>query len=114
MKIYTIKWQESKFLIDIVTIQPVISKSMPSKSSAHDSVHSTTITALPSTIMATQAPGIVIVPHRPSLPVSSHLIAGSSVFQKQSKVTNMFSPKSLQNVSPTVLIGGHVFKQDGT
>ena len=114
MKVLIIKWQAYKFLIDIVTIQPVISKSIPSKSSAHESVHSTTITALPSTIMATQAPGIVIVPNRPSLPVSSHLIAGTSVFQKQSKVANIFSPKPLQNVSPAVLIGGHVFKQDGT
>lgn len=98
---------------NIVTIQPVISKAMPSNLSAPESSHSTTITALPSTIMAAVPPGMVIVPTRPSISRSNPLLFGSLPSQTQPNVAYSFLPSQLPNLAQTLLVGGHMVKQEG-
>ena len=96
--------------LDVVTIRPVNSKPSPTTSSPF----STTLSALQPTLVTPQTPGIVIVPNHPSMSSSTQSISGSNIFQNPTVVGN-FSPNSLPNlvVAKPLVVGGHVFKQEG-
>ena len=98
----------------MVTIHPVVSKVAPLNTSTQGSVYSTTLTAMPSTIVATPAPGLILFPSRPSLPSTTKNIAvGPNLFPKQTKTAYSFNPHPMPNLSQTIVVGGHMFKQDG-
>ena len=86
--------------------------SKPSPTTA--SAFSNTFSALQPTLVTPQTPGIVIVPNHPSMPSSTQSIAGPNLFQNPTIVGN-FSPNSLPNlvVAKPLVVGGHVFKQEG-
>lgn len=97
-----------------MTIQPVQPKTSSSTVSTHDrSSHSTTITALPPTIVPTPTQGFLLVPNQHSLPSSTQFIAGSNLFQKQPRLAYSIPPHSTPDMSQTLVVGGHVIKQDG-
>ena len=102
------------FPIDIVTIQPVRSKSKPSTASSIDAqTHSATITPLPTTYVATSTPGFVLVPHPVSAANSTPIIAASNILQSQPTLAYSFPTVSTSDVSQALLAGGHIIKQDG-
>ena len=102
---------------DIVTIQPVPSKTLNIPNQVHLS-QSTTIAGLPSTIVTTPTPNIVLPYVLPggsqALPNPVQLVSGSTLLPKQpTNVAYSISPSSLPNLTQTLLVGGRVIKQGG-
>ena len=104
-------------LADIVTIQPVPSKTLNIPNQVHLS-QSTTIAGLPSTIVTTPTPNIVLPYVLPggsqTIPNPVQLVSGSTLLPKQpTNVAYSISPSSLPNLNQTLLVGGRVIKQGG-
>ena len=97
-----------------MTIQPVRPKPKTSTASSIEAQNrGATITPLPTTYVATPAPGLVLIPHPQSTSSTTPLFAASNILQSQPTLAYSFPSVSTSDTSQGLLTGGHIIKQDG-